>query len=124
MAQWRSRCCLQLRHVLHSSEEFAAVVEAGYRPARFKAASDELWSLIESCWHHDPLERPSMAQVVQQLQALLDRAVATGGKGKKAAAAVAVAAAGSAGGASSGGAAVATRADAGEPGPGCRCTIC
>jgi hypothetical protein len=38
-------------------------VAGGYRPPRPRYASDEAWDLVCQLWHHDPNERPTMAQV-------------------------------------------------------------
>jgi hypothetical protein len=46
-------------------------VASGYRPARIQALSDSAWSLIESCWHPDPVQRPTMADVEERLAGLL-----------------------------------------------------
>ncbi len=43
-------------------------VSGGYRPPRPGRISDAAWALIESCWAHDPCERPTMAQAVERLQ--------------------------------------------------------
>lgn len=42
-------------------------MSGGYRPARPGRISDAAWSLIESCWAHDPCQRPTMAQAVERL---------------------------------------------------------
>ncbi|GLI66063.1 hypothetical protein VaNZ11_009782 [Volvox africanus] len=51
--------------------DYAALVARGYRPARVRVISDAAWALIESCWHQDPVQRPSMDQVQAELQRLV-----------------------------------------------------
>lgn len=51
---------------------YAAYVADGYRPPRPNAMPEALYGLICACWHQDPLLRPAMADVAEQLQALQD----------------------------------------------------
>jgi serine/threonine protein kinase len=49
-------------------------VSKGDRPARpdhlFGLAADDMWILIQDCWHQEPDARPEMISVHQQLQAI------------------------------------------------------
>ena len=59
---------------------------AGERPRRPARINPRLWSLIQSCWEQDPLERPAMSVVVRQLTEIRAMLVAEleeerGGKG-------------------------------------------
>lgn len=46
-------------------------VMSGGRPERSMDPSwpEYLWELVELCWSHNPLERPSMSQVVNMMKA-------------------------------------------------------
>ncbi|PNH09132.1 Serine/threonine-protein kinase HT1 [Tetrabaena socialis] len=77
--------------MLINADEFAERVAAGYRPPRPKMMNKlppELWELIEAAWHQDPVRRPDIDEVVEQLEAvaeLMAEAEAEGGgKGGKA----------------------------------------
>ncbi|KAI9201790.1 kinase-like domain-containing protein, partial [Polychytrium aggregatum] len=39
----------------------------GKRPKRFDGIPDQIWSLVESCWHQDPYHRPSFVDILSQL---------------------------------------------------------
>ncbi len=52
---------------------YADRVVEGYRPSKPPCVSDEAWQLISHCWHADPVERPSIQEVVLQLRVLLDQ---------------------------------------------------
>ncbi len=52
------------------SQGYAAYVADGYRAPRPNAMPEALYGLICACWHQDPLLRPAMADVAEQLQAL------------------------------------------------------
>jgi hypothetical protein len=54
-------------------------VAGGYRPPRTEAFDDGVWALIEACWAQDPLDRPTAAEVVAILEALLAKCAAGGG---------------------------------------------
>lgn len=54
----------------HCCTLFPPQVSAGYRPPCPPGLNARLWSLISRCWHEDPVERPSMTQVVGELQQL------------------------------------------------------
>ncbi|GLC54191.1 hypothetical protein PLESTB_000833300 [Pleodorina starrii] len=99
------------------SQGYAAKVAQGYRPARSRAVSDAAWSLIESCWQQDPVQRPTMAEAEAQLRVLLGEMEGSGlgeGKGR-----------GGGGGGRGGGRLRAMRAAAGDA-LGCAngCAIC
>jgi hypothetical protein len=49
----------------------AVAIAKGERLPRPADISDELWTLMQSCWHTDPHKRPSMAQIVAQLAQML-----------------------------------------------------
>jgi hypothetical protein len=49
----------------------AVAIAKGERLARPADISDEMWALMQSCWHTDPRQRPSMAQIVAQLAQML-----------------------------------------------------
>ncbi|KAG2493580.1 hypothetical protein HYH03_008099 [Edaphochlamys debaryana] len=74
--------------MLINAEDFADRVAAGYRPPRPNGMSKlppELWELIESAWHQDPVQRPDIDSVVETLEALVGPvAEAEAGKGGKA----------------------------------------
>ncbi|KAG2436299.1 hypothetical protein HXX76_006610 [Chlamydomonas incerta] len=56
---------------MHQPEDYAEMVCDGFRPARPTAlANDAVWSLIEACWHDDPVQRPDMDTVLVRLQEL------------------------------------------------------
>lgn len=61
---------------IYDFEIIYSVLE-GKRPARplhalskTRGLSDEVWSIIETCWSQEPAQRPTAKQVVLQLQAL------------------------------------------------------
>ncbi|KAI9202917.1 kinase-like domain-containing protein, partial [Polychytrium aggregatum] len=39
----------------------------GRRPARFDGIPDQIWSLIEACWHQDPAMRPTFSSIIVSL---------------------------------------------------------
>lgn len=43
----------------------------GYRPPLNKVLTHAQWDLICRCWHDDPIQRPSMAEVADELKLLL-----------------------------------------------------
>ena len=50
-------------------------VVQGYRPSRPSEASvnelsDDVWDLVESCWHEQPSQRPNASRVVENLQSM------------------------------------------------------
>jgi hypothetical protein len=49
------------------------LVHGGIRPKRPANAefTDDMWSLIESCWRQDPNERPMIQDVVERLERLV-----------------------------------------------------
>ncbi|KAI9336170.1 hypothetical protein BDR26DRAFT_501765 [Obelidium mucronatum] len=47
---------------------FCTIQFAPYRPSH---CPDKFWTLIESCWAQDPLQRPSFSSIESQLQVLL-----------------------------------------------------
>ncbi|KAG2483794.1 hypothetical protein HYH03_017389 [Edaphochlamys debaryana] len=60
---------------MHAPEDYAEMVCQGYRPPRpecLKAprVMAEAWELVEACWHDDPVQRPSMQEVVEALARL------------------------------------------------------
>lgn len=65
-------------------EHYAARISDGYRPKRVRAMTDEVWELIEACWHQDPSARPAARDVLLRLQRLLAQAqAADAAKGPK-----------------------------------------
>ena len=38
------------------------------RPSRERGVSDQLWTIIESCWAHDPLGRPTSEAVLDRMK--------------------------------------------------------
>ena len=60
-------------------DRYARRVAGGYRPPRTEAFDDGVWALIEACWAQDPLDRPTAAEVVAILEALLEKCAAGGG---------------------------------------------
>lgn len=58
-----------------SNENITAFALRGVKPKRPSAqgreVSDELWSLITSCWKNEPSERPDSSQVVRTMQDLI-----------------------------------------------------
>ncbi len=48
----------------------------GYRPPRPERLPDAVWSLVEECWHDDPVRRPPMDVVLQRLRELRDQEAA------------------------------------------------
>ncbi|XP_027056206.1 tyrosine-protein kinase receptor Tie-1-like [Pocillopora damicornis] len=42
-------------------------LSTGYRMSRPHQCSEELYTLMRSCWNEDPLMRPSFADIVDQL---------------------------------------------------------
>lgn len=63
------------------SDVFAAIhYHQGRRPRKedhpSKKMKKEVWELLEHCWKHMPLARPSMSEVVRQLQGIRDKLAA------------------------------------------------
>ncbi|KAG2489969.1 hypothetical protein HYH03_011598 [Edaphochlamys debaryana] len=56
---------------IRTPQGYARVVSEGFRPPRPTRISDAQWSLVTSCWHQDPCERPNMAEVVEALRGML-----------------------------------------------------
>ncbi|MEW5303526.1 MAG: hypothetical protein WDW36_006209 [Sanguina aurantia] len=52
---------------LRSPLDFSALVADGYRPDRPKRMRVEVWELVQSCWHADPVARPAMSDVLARL---------------------------------------------------------
>lgn len=50
--------------------QYAGDVAGGYRPAKPKTCPPPVWELIHRCWRQDPLDRPEMDEVVQELEEL------------------------------------------------------
>ncbi|KAI9208642.1 uncharacterized protein BJ171DRAFT_489571 [Polychytrium aggregatum] len=44
----------------------------GSRPKRLEGVPDEIWSLIEQCWHQSPSERPKFAEILTSLDPYKD----------------------------------------------------
>ncbi|GLI66065.1 hypothetical protein VaNZ11_009784 [Volvox africanus] len=57
---------------IYNQQGYASKVAGGFRPGRLQAVPDAAWDLIESCWHQDPMQRPTMSQVHAELQRLVD----------------------------------------------------
>jgi hypothetical protein len=49
----------------------AVAIAKGQRLPRPADISDEMWALMQSCWHTDPHKRPAMTQIVAQLAQML-----------------------------------------------------
>ncbi|KAH7922691.1 kinase-like protein [Leucogyrophana mollusca] len=47
-------------------------LNANERPHKPAEASELMWGLIQSCWHQDPLQRPSASNVVRRLRSFVD----------------------------------------------------
>ncbi|EFJ52663.1 hypothetical protein VOLCADRAFT_85869 [Volvox carteri f. nagariensis] len=60
---------------IRDSHGYAAKVAEGFRPPRIHALPDAAWSIIERCWHRDPVQRPTMAQVQAEFQKLLAKEI-------------------------------------------------
>jgi hypothetical protein len=54
-------------------KKFQKQVMDGWRPARITHLSQEVWDLIEACWHPDPNARPSMNENLRCLEDLESR---------------------------------------------------
>lgn len=52
-------------------EDYAEAVCNGYRPPHNKALTHPLWDLICRCWHDDPVQRPAMSEVADELRLLV-----------------------------------------------------
>ena len=55
----------------------------GWRPAapkRVLAQAPVLWGIVQSCWSHDPLERPSFLQLALEIEEVCPKASAASGK--------------------------------------------
>ena len=55
----------------------------GWRPAapkRVLAQAPVLWGIVQSCWSHDPLERPSFLQLALEIEEVCPKASAAGRK--------------------------------------------
>lgn len=50
-----------------------AIVKNQLRPVLARGVPDEFRTLIERCWHPDPVERPTFPQIVQLLEGILAR---------------------------------------------------
>lgn len=60
--------------------QVAVAVQQGKRPARpsfnmslTNSLTDQVWSLIETCWTKEPSKRPTASQIAKQLRTLPDR---------------------------------------------------
>lgn len=42
-------------------------IPQGYRPSRPADTPDDLWSLIQRCWQHDPALRPDFLTIANQV---------------------------------------------------------
>lgn len=77
---------LQLPFTIHNVEQFADAVSRGYRPPRLACIPDLVWAVISDCWQSDPLLRPPMTAVVEQLHSIREHwekaASATAGEGE------------------------------------------
>ncbi|GIL45274.1 hypothetical protein Vafri_2557 [Volvox africanus] len=62
-----------------NQQGYASKVAGGFRPGRLQAAPDAAWALVESCWHQDPMQRPTMTQVHAELQRLVAELEGGGG---------------------------------------------
>lgn len=49
----------------------AVAIAKGQRLPRPADIGDDMWALMQSCWHTDPHKRPTMTQIVAQLQQML-----------------------------------------------------
>ncbi|KAI9202830.1 kinase-like domain-containing protein [Polychytrium aggregatum] len=47
-------------------------VTSGNRPRRLPDIPDNVWSLIERCWHQDPAQRPTLPEILASLAAYRD----------------------------------------------------
>ncbi|KAG2498820.1 hypothetical protein HYH03_003013 [Edaphochlamys debaryana] len=55
--------------------DYARRVSEGFRPARPPRLSERQWGLVCRCWHPDPCERPSMSEVVGELEAMREERI-------------------------------------------------
>lgn len=58
------------RH-LKTEQVIEAVARDGERPSKPEYCHSELYTIMSSCWHHEPDDRPSFGQLVKQLDELL-----------------------------------------------------
>jgi serine/threonine protein kinase len=42
-------------------------IEKGKRPKQFEGIPDQIWPLVEACWHQDPTQRPAFKGIVSSL---------------------------------------------------------
>ncbi|GIL78804.1 hypothetical protein Vretimale_241 [Volvox reticuliferus] len=64
---------------IYNQQGYASKVAGGFRPSRLLAVPCAAWALIESCWHQDPMQRPTMPQVHAELQRLIAEIEGGGG---------------------------------------------
>lgn len=62
----------EISQVLSTPDMYAARSASGYRPPRIKMLSDAAWELVCAAWHDDPLERPPMVTVMEELRLLAE----------------------------------------------------
>lgn len=79
MYELLGRCMLVFTELQGAADEsimklYAAKVASGYRPPRAKPIPDNCWDVITRCWAQDPLDRPSMDEVVEELEDLVAQA--------------------------------------------------
>ncbi|KAG2426461.1 hypothetical protein HXX76_011691 [Chlamydomonas incerta] len=55
---------------IHCPRDYAQRVSEGFRPPRPHHFSEAQWELVCRCWHQDPCERPSMAEVAAALHVM------------------------------------------------------
>lgn len=55
-----------------ASDKFVELARSGVRPScNLRDVDSRFEILLQKCWHFDPAERPSMSDVVTQLQAIM-----------------------------------------------------
>ncbi|XP_046352612.1 vascular endothelial growth factor receptor 1-like [Haliotis rufescens] len=54
------------------NEKFIGLLKSGYRMEKPKYASDELFKIMELCWHDDPNMRPSFSSLVSSMGDFLE----------------------------------------------------
>jgi hypothetical protein len=50
-----------------NAREVLVKVENGYRHPQPADCPDELYELMNTCWHSDPLDRPSFKEILDKL---------------------------------------------------------